>query len=88
MTVADLTPVTVTRHRNLRNGRQEIWEAVSTDGVWAYRRTEEAGTPWEVQHVPTGRWLLYGSLPKARRATADGSALAELDTMTKETSNG
>lgn len=80
MAARSMSEVTVTeRTLNARTRSMEIWEAVSADGVWLYLRTEEAGTPWTVTHVPTGRWTLYGSLPKARRATADGSALAWLD---------
>ena len=73
-----LTPVTVTgRHPAFRSGRSEIWSAVSTDGDYTYNRIEDTGTPWAVEHVPTGTDCgLFSSLPKARRATADGSALA------------
>lgn len=74
------TPITVTsKATNLRNGRTEIWEAISTDGEWGYKREEGPGTPWVVIHRQTDRWTFYPSLPKARRATADGSALSYLD---------
>ena len=73
-----LTPVAITaRFPSFRSGRMENWAAESRDGVWKYERIEDTGTPWAVIHVPTGTegdW--YGSLPKARAATADGSALA------------
>lgn len=76
-----LTPVTVTRrYPSFPSGRVENWEAVSDDGLWAYLRQEISGTPWSVQHVPSGietDW--YGSLPAAREATADGSALASVE---------
>ena len=79
-----LTPVTVTaRHRNWRTGRLETWAAVSADGTWAYVREDAPGTPWLVEHAPTGQVaLLAGTLTAARAATADGTAFAHL---TKET---
>ena len=74
----ELTPADVTRrYPSFRSGRTENWEARSRDGVWMYRRLEISGTPWEVEHVPTGttgNW--YGTYTAARAATADGSALA------------
>lgn len=76
----DLTPVTVTeQYPSLRTGKVEVWAAVSKDGIWKYDRLEDTGTPWIVTHVPTGRQAWYPSLPKARKATADGTALAYLD---------
>lgn len=73
-----LTPADVTRrYRSFSGGRLEAWEARSRDGAWAYRRIEISGTPWEIEHLPTGTeggW--YGTLTAARAATADGSALA------------
>jgi hypothetical protein len=77
-----LTPVTATAaYRTGRSGRREAWGAVSADGVWSYERLEVATTPWEITHVPTGRVvpLWYSSLPNARAATADGTALAEIE---------
>jgi hypothetical protein len=87
MTVAaprrTLTPVTVTaRFPSFRSGRLEDWSAVSADGAWKYERLEVAGTPWQVEHAPTGTlgdW--YGSLSAARAATADGSALLYVETI-------
>ena len=76
-----LTPVTITeRHPSFRSGRMEAWAAVSRDGDWAYSRVEDDGTPWSVEYVPAGTDCgLFASLPKARRATADGSALASAE---------
>lgn len=77
----ELTPVDITeRYRSFRSGRLENWSARSLDGVWIYRRLEMSGTPWSLEHVPSGTegdW--YGSLPAARAATADGSALAYVE---------
>lgn len=72
------TPVRITRrHPSIRTGRLEAWEAVSVDGDYTYVRIEDTGTPWAVEHVPTRTDCgLWPSLPKARRATAGGSALA------------
>ena len=76
-----LTPATVTRrYPSFRSGRVENWEARSDDGTWAYERLEISGTPWQVTHLPTGTvgdW--YTSLPNARAATADGTALAYVE---------
>ena len=76
-----LTPVTVTRRcRTFRSGRLENWEAVSDDGIWAYHRLEISGTPWAAEHIPSGieaDW--YSTLPDARAATADGTALAAVE---------
>ena len=76
-----LTPVDITSRYPgfMRRGGGELenWSAKSRDGVWTYERVEISGTPWAVTHVPTGLeadW--YGTLPAARAATADGSALA------------
>jgi hypothetical protein len=77
-----LTAVTITsRYPAFRSGRVEAWSAKSDDGVWEYERIEITGTPWEVKHVPTGRIVphWYSSLPNARAATADGTALAALE---------
>jgi hypothetical protein len=73
-----LTPVTVTkRFPSFRSGRVEDWQAVSCDDVWRYDRLEVAGTPWMAVHLPSGtEGDRYASLPAARAATADGSALA------------
>jgi hypothetical protein len=77
----DLTPVDITeKHPAIRTGKVQAWAAESDDGTWAYRRLELPGTPWEVEHLPTGTdcgW--FSSLPKARAATADGSALEAVE---------
>jgi hypothetical protein len=78
-----LTPVTgITRYPSLRSGRLEAWSAVSADGVWKYERLETVGTPWAVIHVPSGieaDWA--GTLTAAREMTANGSALACVETI-------
>jgi len=75
------TPVTVTeRHPSFRSGRLEIWAAVSTDGTYTYNRIEDTGTLWAVEYVPEHTDCgLFSSLPKARRATASGEALAAVN---------
>jgi hypothetical protein len=76
-----LTPATVTARFPSFNGRRvEAWAARSDDGVWVYERLEITGTPWVARHVPTGidgPW--HGTLPDARAATADGTALAYVE---------
>jgi hypothetical protein len=76
-----LTPVDITsRFPSFRSGRLETWSAKSRDGLWAYERIEDTGTPWEITHVPSGLctdW--YGTLSAARAATANGSALADIE---------
>lgn len=87
----NLTPADVTkRFPSFRSGRLEAWEAVSRDGVWRYDRLEGVpGTPWLVVHLPTGtegNW--HGTLTAARRATADGSALADIERRLGITATG
>ncbi|MGI8426057.1 MAG: hypothetical protein ACR2M4_05565 [Actinomycetota bacterium] len=36
--------------RNIKNGKQEIWEATTEDGTWAFCREELPGTPWTILH--------------------------------------
>ena len=76
-----LTPADVTARFPSFNGRRlEAWEAKSRDGIWLFSRLEISGTPWEIRHLPTGTegpW--YGTLAAAREATADGSALADVE---------
>lgn len=80
-----LTPVTVTeRYPTHRAARVQAWAAVSKDGLWTYNRIEDKGTPWLARYVPTGESVLMPSLPKARAATADGSALACIEARRKE----
>jgi len=53
--------------------------AVSECGTWGYERLDIRTTPWQVTHLPTGTdcgW--HPTLDRARVATADGSALAEV----------
>jgi hypothetical protein len=70
-----------TERRGNRRGTREIFEAWSADGVWHYHRGEETGTSWHLTHLPTGRQLDYvaSTLTSARKATASGWAIAELD---------
>lgn len=76
-----LTPADVTkRFRPFSGGRPQAWQAASRDGIWRYDRLEISGTPWLIVHLPTeteGPW--YGTLTAAREATADGSALADVE---------
>ena len=77
---APMAPITdVVKFQSLRTGRMEIWEARS--GPWLFVREESPGTPWIVFHDDF-TWepehqrrpvTLMGSLPKCRRAVADGS---------------
>lgn len=78
--MTELDPSATVSSYSLRSRRIEVWQAASTDGVWLYHREEDTGTTWTVLHLPTGR-VLPGevSLPMARRGTADGWTLAELD---------
>lgn len=55
--------------------KPQIWAAASIDGVWLFERVEGGGTPWHLTHVPTGEFLVAGSLPRARRLTADPAAV-------------
>lgn len=74
------------RRTNLKTRRREIWAAYSKDGIWAYGRGEERGTPWFIRHIPTDRILDHpiGSLEQAQRDTASGWALRQLDKQTAE----
>ena len=78
-----LTPVTITaRYPTHSAGRTQA--AVSDDGLWKYDRIEITGTPWDTVYVPTGESAWFSSLPKARAATADGSALAQIEARRQE----
>lgn len=72
-----MTRVRITvRRPSLPSGRMEAWGAASIDGNWTYTRVEDDGTPWSVDHIPSGTDCgLFGSLDKAKRTTFDGSAL-------------
>lgn len=76
-----LTPADVTkRFPSFRSGQLEAWAAESRDGIWRYARLEISGTPWVVIHIPTGiegNW--HGTLTAAREATANGTALADIE---------
>lgn len=50
--------------------KRELWSAMSTDGVWAYVRVDDDGTPWMGIFRPTGQYRCYGTISEARRATA------------------
>lgn len=69
-----LCPVKITEYR-LVHGRRQRWAAESADGVWSFHREESSGTPWWLEHVPSGVLLLYSSLPAARAAVESGKAL-------------
>lgn len=64
---------------------KECWAAKSEDGVWYFERLEQAGTPWEVTHVPslqkddgrTLRW--FGTLDQARLYVGSGEAAADVE---------
>jgi len=61
--------------------RHTAYYAVSECGTWGYERLDIRTTPWQVTHLPTGTdcgW--HSTLDRARIATADGSALAEVPT--------
>ena len=79
----DLTPVDITaRYPSFRSGQLQSWSAKSRDGVWDYERMEDVGTLWDVTHLPTGLPAgFYGTLGAAREATANGSALAYVETI-------
>lgn len=71
-----LIPIKKTRfnHRIIGNDpthltpHKECWAAVSEDGIWAFERIEEPGTPWITTHVPSGRVMdRSGNLTKARK---------------------
>lgn len=67
-----LAPIRVTRSVLVlaRDGstKRHTWAARTTDGVWGFDRTEEAGTPWEVFHLPS---VADGSLTLPVTSTAN-----------------
>jgi hypothetical protein len=77
-----LRPITKSHATTLRVStgqpmRRECWEAVTTDGEWAFERIEEPGTPWIVVHYPrTDRaetvTTMFGTLKSARQAVERG----------------
>lgn len=57
--------------------RSECWGATTDDGLWAFERLEEPGTPWQVVHLPNTpqaeiatTW--FGTLKSARQAVERG----------------
>lgn len=71
MAPATLAPIEITdRRRNLRTGRTETWAARTPDGTWQLVRTEEPGTPWWVEHLPTHLTVAVGNITDARRGIA------------------
>lgn len=65
-----------------RTTGDEVWEAISADGLWSYVRVDgEAGTPWAVTYLPTGQTATFPSLPKARRWTAHQDGQFALDNL-------
>lgn len=68
-----MTPLDATKtvRRPGRSHHQEIWEATSADGQWAYARIETSGTPWIARNTTTGAEDWFGSLSAARRWTAE-----------------
>lgn len=66
-----LAPIEITdRRRNIRTGRTETWAARTPDGTWQLERTEEPGTPWWVEHRPTGLTTAMGNITDVRRGIA------------------
>jgi hypothetical protein len=61
-----------------RTTGDQVWGAESADGCWTYTRVDGiAGTPWDVEYLPTGQVTQHASLPKARLWTAhQGGAFA------------
>lgn len=58
--------------------RRECWEAITTDGEWAFERIEEPGTPWIVVHHPRTPQAetvgaMFGTLKAARQAVERGN---------------
>jgi hypothetical protein len=76
-----LTPVTITAtYPTGRSGRREAWAAKSDDGLWTYHRLEMSTSPWATEHVSSGLEADWQStLDDARAATADGTALTQID---------
>jgi hypothetical protein len=66
-----------TLRRNGQPLRRECWEATTADGLWAFERIEEPGTPWIVVYKPrtpqaetASCW--FGTLKAARQAVERG----------------
>lgn len=58
-----------------RLGKVTRFEAHSADGIWIYLRDTQFRAAWHVEHVPTGRNVMFAapSLKSARAGTADGA---------------
>ena len=57
--------------------RRECWGAVTTDGLWAFDRIEDVGTPWVISYKPRTPEAMhfpdwYGTLKAARTAVERG----------------
>jgi len=57
--------------------QRECWEATTADGLWAFERIEEPGTPWIIVHHPRTPQAetvngTFGTLKSARRAVERG----------------
>lgn len=76
-----LDPARTVRRRNFGRAGSQMWGAASADGLWAYQRLEEPGTPWVVLDAGGAEWgeAWFRTLGKAREATAAH------DTKPKET---
>lgn len=69
--------------RRTRSGtRLECFEAVTTDGEWAFERADLPGTPWIIRHVPTGEVVDWrGYLDDCRWFVAAGHAADALERL-------
>lgn len=74
VTLTPLDPARTVRRPTFRAGREQAWEATSADGRWTYVRLEQAGTPWAVFDAAGAEWRWFGTLTRARRATASHDA--------------
>lgn len=55
------------RYRNFNRPGSQLWGVHSADGVWAFERIEDTGTPWVTIHRASGREVDYvGTLIRAR----------------------
>jgi hypothetical protein len=74
---------TVFAPRITRTGltRPECWGARTTDGIWAFDREDEPGTPWTVTSLPA-RIVVTTYMPSLRACrvyVANGGAAADLE---------
>lgn len=66
-----------TLRRNGQPLRRECWEATTADGLWAFERIDDVGTPWIVVYKPRTPEFetcsgLFGTLKSARTAVELG----------------